>query len=69
MEETYFTLVEKIIALEYKIYLQNHYKQIDNDISNNIIRNETCLLNFDTYSNIQLRKYELIYHKLSNGII
>lgn len=69
MEETYFTLVEKIITLEYKIYLQNHHKQIDKDISNNVICNKTCLLDFDTYRNIQLRNYELIYCKVSNGII
>lgn len=69
MEETYFTLVKKIITLEYKIYLQNHHKQIDKDISNNVIRNKTCLLDFDTYRNIQLRNYELIYCKVSNGII
>lgn len=69
MKETYLSLAEELIALEYKIYLQNYYKQINKDIADKVIRNSTFLADFDTYKNIQLQEYEFKFSKLSNGVI
>lgn len=69
MKETYLSLAEELIALEYKIYLQNYYKQINKDIADKVIRNSTRLVDFDTYRNTQLQNYEFKFYKLSSGVI
>ena len=55
--------------LEYEIYKQNHYKQINRDISNKVVSNQACLMDLDTYKNIEFQKYEMKYQQLNMGII
>lgn len=69
MKKKYLTIAQNLIELEYEIYLQNHHKQIDKDVSDNVIRNASYLIDFETYKSIQMSNYEMKFCKLNKGVL